>query len=168
MNCDNIILIGIMGSGKTTIGRILADKLQWPFVDTDQLIEKREGRTISDIFAAQGEPFFRLLESKILAEVLGQKKQVVATGGGSVLASENRNIMLKNGLVVALTAPAEVIIQRVRQSQHRPLLKGNVEERVLQLMESRKHAYDFAQARMDTSVSSLEQVAESIIRLCEK
>jgi len=119
---DNIYLIGMMGSGKTVTGKILADLLDCEFVDLDAEIQKREKRTISEIFSESGEPYFRDVESSVLEHFSKQADQVIATGGGIVLCEENVRRMKKTGTVVLLKASAESLWQRVRYAKDRPLL----------------------------------------------
>lgn len=162
-NVHNIILVGFMGTGKTSVSRMLASRLGWNCVDTDAEIERRESRSIPEIFMQEGECRFRSIETAVLRDVLGGTQQVVATGGGAVLAEENRILMRERGFVAALTAKAETIIERVRQDPERPLLKGNLEERVARLLEDRKHAYDFAHMRVDTSHLDIGSIAQRIM-----
>jgi shikimate kinase len=119
---DNIYLIGMMGSGKTVTGEDLAERLGFRFVDLDVEIQVKEKRTIPEIFASSGEPYFRDVESRVLEHISKQKGQVVATGGGIVLREENVRRMKKTGKVVLLKASAESLWQRVRYSKDRPLL----------------------------------------------
>lgn len=116
----NIVLIGMMGSGKTTCGRLLAQRLERPFVDCDELIEQFTGRTIPEIFAHDGEDAFRDLESQVIREVSAQDGLVVATGGGAVLRQANVAALRKNGITVFLDRPAEDILARVPM-EGRPL-----------------------------------------------
>jgi shikimate kinase len=160
LNKHNIILIGFAGSGKSTVGKALAARLGWQFVDTDQQIEERQGMSISDIFRLRGEAAFREAESEAIDLALQGKHQVISTGGGAVLAERNRNRMKQDGFVIALTASMETIIARVRLDQTRPLVQGNVEQKVKALMESRKHAYDFADITIDTTDLSVEQIVD--------
>src|SRR5947209_15995625 len=127
-----VFLIGYRGTGKTTVARLLADKLGWGWTDADALVEERCGRSIRQIFAEDGEAGFRDQEALVLAELARQHKQVVATGGGIVLRPENRGL-LKAGKVVWLCAPADVLWQRLEQDattlQRRPnLAQGGVAE----------------------------------------
>jgi len=121
----NVVLIGFMGCGKTTVGRKLQELLGYPFLDTDQLIESRTGRTISEIFADQGESAFRDLETQVLGELSGAAaaRQIIATGGGIVGRPENRELLRKLGFVVWLRAPVDTILQRVSRNHDRPLLQ---------------------------------------------
>jgi shikimate kinase len=159
----NIILVGFMGTGKTTIGRSLAGKMGWTFVDTDARIEDEQGAAVSRLFELQGEAQFRRIETETLTKVLMDKQQVIATGGGAVLAQGNCRAMLDNGFVVALTADYTTIISRVSKDEARPLLKGDVNQRVSLLLEQRKSAYDFADLMMDTSKTSIELIVETIL-----
>lgn len=168
MGKSNIVLIGFMGTGKSTVGKMLSERLGWTFTDTDILIERQQGTTISDIFRNQGEAAFRKIESETIEAVLKGERQVVSTGGGAVLAEQNRRNMLGGGLVVALSASAETIIERVSQDQTRPLVQGDVSERVHSLLETRKHAYDFAELRIDTSELSVEQIVQKILNAFEQ
>ncbi|WP_248926505.1 shikimate kinase [Paenibacillus hamazuiensis] len=162
MMAKNIVLIGMAGTGKSTVGQALAAALGWEWVDTDQEIEREQGMPISQIFAERGEPEFRAIETDMIRRMLDGEKRVVSTGGGAVLAEANRRAMTEGGLVIALKAPAEVIIERVRSDSSRPLFQGNVEERVRTLAEQRKHAYDFAHVAVDTSAYTVEQIVRHI------
>jgi shikimate kinase len=159
----NIVLVGFMGTGKTTIGRRLAERLQWTFADTDASIEQRAGARIPEIFAQHGEAYFRQLEEGVIKDIMLGSKQVVATGGGAVLAETNRLAMLGGGFVVALTATPETIIDRVKNDKNRPLLQGNVEDRVHSLLEQRKEAYGFAHLMIDTTSLDEEEIVSLIL-----
>ncbi|CAH1207001.1 Shikimate kinase [Paenibacillus plantiphilus] len=160
----HIVLIGFMGTGKSTVSELLAERLSCEAVDIDAVIIEREGMPISDIFATKGEAAFRTAESEALSDVLQREHMgVIATGGGAVLASQNREMMLKFGFVVNLHASAELIIERVSQDTSRPLLQGDVSQRVHKLLEDRKHAYDFAHCTIDTESMTPAQVADAIV-----
>lgn len=122
----NAVLIGMMGSGKSTVGRILARELQRPFVDTDTLVELKSGQLIRQIFAAEGEAGFRRLEAEAVAEVMAGENQIIATGGGAVLRPENRQALRRGALVFWLDAePAELYRRAMHQgAAARPLLQG--------------------------------------------
>ncbi|MCZ8520261.1 MULTISPECIES: shikimate kinase [Paenibacillus] len=162
MNCRNIVLIGMMGTGKSTVGQALAAQLGWRFVDTDAVIERNTGKTIPELFASEGEAYFREAEREAVAAVLQSSGQIVATGGGAVLREENREAMKEGGLVVALLASPEKIIERVRTDTNRPLLQGNLEERVHTLAENRREAYGFADLAVDTSELDVESIVDEI------
>ncbi len=118
-----VILIGLMGSGKSTIGKLLASRLSLSFVDLDDLIVSQAGKTIPDIFQDEGEEAFRALESRLLAEVLMRdSEQVIATGGGVILSAENRALMKESGRVIWLDASPVVLAKRIAGDRNRPLL----------------------------------------------
>lgn len=119
----NIYLVGLMGAGKTTIGRLLAKRLHRRFLDSDHEIEARTGVRIPVIFEIEGEAGFRKRESQVLAELAGERNLVLATGGGTVLAEANRRCLRDSGFVVYLCAPPEVLCQRTRRDRSRPLLQ---------------------------------------------
>jgi len=163
VNRKNIILVGMMGTGKSTVGILIAESLGYEFVDLDQVIIEQEGRSIPEIFAERGEDYFRTVETAVLKRVVQSEGRVISTGGGSVLASENTNLMLENGFVAALTATAEEILSRVGADANRPLLAGNAEERIKRLLEERKDAYLFAHCTVDTSGLLAAQVSQHIL-----
>ncbi|MEF3310178.1 shikimate kinase [Paenibacillus sp. GYB004] len=164
MNARNVVLVGFMGTGKSTVASLIAERLGWSKVDLDTSIETAERATIPQLFAGQGEPYFRQAETNaLIRELEGREGQVVATGGGAVLAEQNRAIMLGNGLVVALTASVETILERVQNDPNRPLLKGNAAASVPELLEKRKTAYDFAHLRIDTTGRTPESIADEIV-----
>ena len=118
----NLFLIGMMGAGKTTVGRLLARRLRLRFLDSDHEIERRCGVKVPTIFDIEGESGFRLRESQTLAELTALEEIVLATGGGAVLAEENRRCLAARGTVVYLSARPEDLFERVRQDRNRPLL----------------------------------------------
>lgn len=168
MKNDTIILVGFMGSGKSTVGRIVADKLGFRFADSDRVIEQTLGMPIPDIFRERGEAAFRSVETETLKRLIAEGKRVIATGGGAVLSEENRKAMKEGGLVVALKAEPETIIRRVGAGADRPLLAGDVKGNVLRLFEQRKGAYDFADLIVDTDNMTPEQAALFIIDYLKK
>lgn len=158
-----------MGTGKTSVGRLLAKKKKFNFVDLDELIEFRERRRIVDIFAKEGEPYFRKVEKKALKEVAGQKKFVVACGGGIVLDKENIKIMKNSGIMVCLTAAPKEILKRVAANTGRPLL--NVRDparRIEVLLKMRTPYYMQADKTIDTTGLSVKEVVEKISRIPAK
>ena len=162
----NIYLVGFMGTGKTSAGRLLAKKKKFNFVDLDELIEFRERRRIVDIFAKEGEPYFRKVEKKALKEAAGQNKFVVACGGGIVLDKENIEVMKKSGILVCLTAAPKEILKRVSANTQRPLL--NVKDparRIEVLLKMRAPYYMQADKTIDTTGLSIKEVVEKISRI---
>lgn len=163
-----LVLVGFMGTGKTAVGRTLATRLQSEFVDTDDMIVQRAGKPISDIFAQDGEPHFRQMETEMLAVLAKEPnpQRVMATGGGIVLAEENWPWLRQLGDVVCLTAKPETIRRRVGLAQDRPLLTGRPEEvrkRVESLLAARQSAYARADWTCATDERTLRQVAEQIL-----
>lgn len=163
---ENIILTGFMGTGKTTVGRLLAERLGMAFVDTDELIVARDGRSISDIFEQEGELFFRELEGEIAAELAGRQGLVIATGGRLMLDRENAAVLGGTGPVFCLTAALEAILARLApDGERRPLIKGDDPEgRVRQLLEVRAPLYGRFRP-VETTGKSPEEVAGVIVKL---
>ena len=120
---ENIVLVGFMGSGKSSVGRIAARTLGFQFLDTDQLAVERAGRSIADIFAEEGEPAFRRRESDLARELESARGRVISTGGGLVVNPENLESLRRHALIFCLWASPEVIFERVRHQSHRPLLQ---------------------------------------------
>lgn len=152
-----------MGTGKSTVGAVLAQMAGYRLIDLDERIEEETKCTIPELFAHQGEQFFRDTESALLRSVLQEGEVVLATGGGAVLREENRSVMLGHGWVVALTADLESILERVGEDPNRPLLAGGARDRVSVLLEERKHAYDFAHLKIDTAGKSPDTLASEIL-----
>ncbi len=159
----NIILVGMMATGKSTVGALLAEELGYELVDLDHVIIQKEGRSIAELFAEGGEEYFRRIESAVLKDMLEGEGRIISTGGGAVLAPGNADIMLQNGLVVALTASEEAIIARVSGDQNRPLLAGNAQERVRTILEQRRDAYRFAHCTVDTTELDAAEVSKHIL-----
>ncbi|MHA0858210.1 shikimate kinase [Paenibacillus sp. CMAA1364] len=159
----NIILVGMMGTGKSTIGKWLAQHLEYILVDLDAAIVAQEGESIATLFTTYGEAHFRDLEAILLNHVLLGSNQVIATGGGAVLRQENCERMKQQGWVVALTAEVEDIVTRVEGDKQRPLLAGNTQERIRTIHEQRRDAYLFADYTVNTSLYSVEEVGPLIL-----
>lgn len=123
MSSGNLILVGMMGSGKTTMGKALARHLDKVFVDSDEEIQKRTGVTIPHIFDVEGEAGFRQREAAAICDLVGRENMVLATGGGAVLAEQNRAMLKRNGIVVYLRASVHDLWQRTRHDRNRPLLQ---------------------------------------------
>lgn len=165
----NIILIGYRATGKTTLARLLAEKLGWQWIDADIEIERRAGKTISQIFAEDGEPAFRDLESRVIADLCGQNQLVIAAGGGAPMRPENRRAMKSSGKVVWLQASPQTIYQRMytdpTTAQRRPNLttRGGLEE-IVELLAKREPVYrETADLTVNTEGKAPEALAEEIL-----
>ena len=159
----NIILTGFMGTGKTSVGSRLAADLGYVFVDLDALIEADQKMTVTTIFSRLGEPYFREVEERIVRDVTAGEDQVVSTGGGAVIAEANRKAFKQAGFVICLTARPEVIFERIRHEQHRPLLQtGDPLTKIKELLESRARFYAQADATIDTSDKTVDEVIKEI------
>ncbi|MBE9010074.1 shikimate kinase [Pseudanabaenaceae cyanobacterium LEGE 13415] len=160
----SVFLIGMMGVGKTTIGQLLAERLDYDFLDVDRFIEQATGQTVSTIFAESGEAIFRQLETATLSQVSARLRRVVATGGGIVLAQENWSY-LKHGVIIWLDVPVEQLTERLSQDKTRPLLQNqDLKARLTQLSEERRSRY--AQADIHIQVmpdETPEQTTEKIV-----
>lgn len=158
----NIVITGFMGTGKSTVGRRVAELLGRPFVDTDEEIVKRVGMAIPEIFATYGEEGFRHIEKRICRFYAAQRGYVIATGGGMLVDEANREVMVASGLVVCLNAAPEVIRQRLtKDPAERPLLAADW----LALLEKRRPAYAEIPYQIDTTTKTPDAIAEEIVRL---
>lgn len=165
----NIVLLGFMGTGKTSVGRLLAKRLTRAFIDVDKMIEIACGATINEIFAKYGEEFFREQECEMIASVACYEDAVIATGGGVVLNPDNIARLRRNGILVTLTASPEVILERTSQRTTRPLLNApDREETVKMLLEKRTALYKAADYVVDTTSGSIGQITQKIIVLLKQ
>lgn len=161
---QNIALIGFMGTGKSSVGQLVAAHLHFTFLDTDHVIEARAGKTISEIFAQQGEPAFRELERKIVGELMKRKKTVISTGGGLPANPDNLASLKTHSFVVCLWASPEKIWERVRNQTHRPLLnEADPLAKIRSLLEEREPYYRQADVLLNTELRSLKDVAQQVI-----
>lgn len=159
-----IVLVGVSGSGKSTVGALLAERLDVEFVDVDAVIEERSGKSIAEIFAADGEPVFRKFEEEATVELL-RRQGVLALGGGAVLSAATRKA-LEDHRVVWLRVGVPAAFHRVGLDTARPLLLGNVRGRLIKLLGERTPLYEeVAAARVDTDDASPEEVVETIVRI---
>ena len=158
----NIYLIGMMGSGKSTVGKTLSEIMHKPFIDLDSEIEKGTGKNISEIFDTDGEEKFRIMETKQLKKY---SESIVACGGGVVLKEENREFINKNGVTILLTASMEELSHRLSDSGNRPLLADdNTEEALTKLwLERQLHYLNTADFTIETDGKSPEQLTEEIL-----
>lgn len=163
---QNIILTGFMGTGKTTVGNKLADRLDWTHVDTDEVIEEKAGCSIPDLFVIRGEEEFRRLESEVIEDVCRQQNRIITLGGGAVTVPENFQRLLHSGILICLRARPETILARIQHEQHRPLLKGGDRlERIRLLMKEREEIYARIPLSVDTDDLTPDQVADKIAEM---
>ena len=159
----NLALIGFMGTGKSSVGRLTADLLHFTFLDTDHVIKARAGKAISDIFAQDGEPAFREWERRIVAELTRQERTVIATGGGLPADEANLASLKTHALVVCLSASPEAIWERVRGHSHRPLLnEPDPLAKIRQLLAARESFYRQADVLVNTGMRSVREVAQHV------
>jgi shikimate kinase len=160
---NNIVLCGFMGCGKTTVGKILAEKLGYTFKDSDLEIEKEQGTTISEIFNKFGEAYFRSLETEMLKRLSDEKGLIIATGGGAVVNKNNADILKENNFVVYLKVTPETVLERLKNDTTRPLLMRDDKETAIKtLMAEREDAYNYAcHLCVDANVSA-KKCAETI------
>lgn len=161
-----VILTGFMGTGKSSVGRALAEALGYPFIDLDAEIVAEAGRSINAIFVDEGEAAFRARESTCLERALQSGPAVVATGGGVVISESNRRLMRSGGIVVNLIASLPVILSRLDGATDRPLYAGqDASNRVAALMNERQQFYADADIRIDTDNKSVEDVSLQILKI---
>lgn len=161
----NIILIGMMGCGKTTIAKELAQQLKnFQLIDIDEEIEKSTQKKISEIFLRHGEPFFRMLEAEKIKHFCQNDNLIISAGGGAFENEENRNLMLKNSLVIYLKASPDEIYNRIKLETHRPLLKKNFSvEKIIEILKKREPNYEKAHKTIDTNFKTPYNIAQEII-----
>ena len=166
MEYSRVYLIGFMGAGKTTIGRQLARKLGWRFIDLDREIEQREGRKIAEIFQESGEPHFRSLEQHYLEEISSADGAVIALGGGAYLDAQNRTLADETGLTVWLKVSFNKVAERVKIDGTRP--KFGSRDEAERLYRSRQSYYALAKVQISTDVGTPDSAAEEIIGVIKK
>lgn len=160
----NIALIGFMGTGKSSVGQLLASQLHFTFLDTDHVIEARAGKSIVDIFTAEGEPAFRELERRVVQDLTLRKKTVISTGGGLPVDEANLVSLKSHALVVCLWASPEKIWERVRGQKHRPLLHDpDPLAKIRGLHAARDPYYRKADVLVNTEMRSVKEVAQQVI-----
>ncbi|MBI2982027.1 MAG: shikimate kinase [Deltaproteobacteria bacterium] len=160
-----IILTGFMGTGKTVVGQALAVKLKHNFLDTDQMIEKKTGRKIEEIFEKEGEAIFRRMEKKMVRKALSGERLVVATGGGAVIDPENLELMKRRGVLIALTTSPGEILERMQKLDNRPLLRGEDKMgKIKKLLSKRSPFYQQADQIIDCSGKGVIAIVEEIVK----
>lgn len=160
-----IVLVGMMGSGKTSVGRRLARALGWPFQDADRAIEHAAGTSIANIFVEIGEEAFRQSERQVIARLLGeQNRQVLALGGGSFVAEETRRLIRKRAIAIWLNADLDVLVRRTSRRDDRPLLAAGDSETILcRLLNDRRPSYAEADIVVDSGQGSLGDVVDRVV-----
>ena len=165
MKTDKIYLVGFMAAGKTTLAQALARRLGWRAEDVDVLIEARERRTVADIFAREGEPYFRSVERQVIWSLLPERHAVVATGGGTFIDPDNRAAINADGVSVWIDVPLEELLMRIPADGRRPLAHDRVQ--MAMLYESRRLAYQQAQVHLDASRARAEELVEQLLERIE-
>jgi shikimate kinase len=162
----NISLIGFMGTGKSTVGQKLADRLDYQFVDLDEEIVKEDGREIPAIFAEDGEEYFRDVETKVTEKIGSKDDQVIATGGGVVLREENIANLKQNGSLILLEATPTEIYERTKDDGNRPLLEvDDPLAKIESLLEERRENYQCTKYQIDTTSLDIDGVVEEVLRI---
>ena len=165
----NLVLLGMMGVGKTTIGKIVAKKQNLDFVDTDLMIEEKCSMKISEIFKKKGEKFFRVEEEKEVLKSLKKSNCVIALGGGAFINKNIRNNVLKNAISIWLDINPNIINKRIKWNKKRPLLNiENIKKKIDQLYSERKNSYKLANYKLDCDGLNKEIIAKKIITIYEK
>jgi len=160
----NLALIGFMGTGKTTVGRLVAESLHFDFLDTDELIQSSTGRSVAEIFSREGESAFRALEHRVVNELAARGQTVISTGGGLPTNGDNLAALKTHALVICLWASTEQIWERVHLQTHRPLLQGpDPQTKIRELLAERKQFYLQADVLVNTDQRSVREVAQQII-----
>ncbi len=164
----NIALVGFMGTGKTTIACMLAEKFKAEYVDIDDLIQIKQNMSIVNIFAEKGEPFFRKIEKEVVAEIAQKQDKIIACGGGVVLDKDNISNLKKKGVLICLQAKPEEILKRTRDYEHRPLLNvPDPKQKITELLNAREVYYAAADYSVDTSGLSKIEVVDKIMSWLE-
>lgn len=161
---SQIFIIGMPGSGKSTVGELLAQQMKLPFFDLDEVIVEQEGASVSSIFEVEGETYFRQVESKCLEDVTNENESfVMATGGGSPCYHDGMDWMNAHGKTVFIDVIPNVLVERTLKQEERPLLRTNPKERIIRLYEKRLKTYQQAQLHIDASHISVQVVVDRII-----
>lgn len=165
----NVVLIGMMGAGKSSVGKILAKKLHWKFMDSDKIIEKNEKMSISEIFKKKGEKTFRKIEKSVIQKLCQKEKTVIAVGGGAPCFQENWNFFRKNGVVVYLSASAKTLLQRLKKdpaTSQRPVLDGKAKfSKIRAVLKKREHFYKKADCMIQTDKLTKPEIAGKILKI---
>lgn len=175
LSCDKITLVGMMGTGKSKFGRLVANNLNFNFYDVDFLIEKRFKTTIKLIFQKYGELFFRNIEKETIKKLIfkinkNNEKVIISIGGGGFDDSDTRKLLLNNTSVIWLNTPLNILVQRVGDGSKRPMIKGNTRDAIETLLKKREKFYCLCHHQLDTNKLSQKQITKKIINLisCKK
>ena len=163
----NIVLLGMMGSGKSTIGYLLSNKINTDFYDIDKIIEEEEGLKITEIFENKGENYFRKIEEKICLKILKFNKKIISLGGGSFLNNKIREEIQNNHVSFWLNWNTSTIIRRIKKNKNRPILKGMSENEINKLIIKRKKIYEKAHLKINCENLSKNEIINKIIKLYE-
>ena len=164
----NIVLVGFMGTGKTVVGRDLAVKMSMKYISVDEEIEHREQRSIKEIFAAEGEVYFRSVEKEIIKSLSSLTGQIIDCGGGAILDEENLKNLKPSGFVFCLWAEPDEILKRVSSCSDRPLLAvADPRKKIAELLKKRKSSYLKAEFHVDTTKKSPGEIASEIRRMID-
>jgi shikimate kinase len=161
VRADKVYLVGFMAAGKTSVGRALARRLDWKFLDIDELIERQEHMTVAEIFARHGEPYFRAAERAVVTDQLQARHVVVATGGGTFVDPQNRAAIRGDGVSVWLDAPLDRVIARIPADGRRPLAGDRAD--LERLFEGRRLAYEQAHVRLDAGRAGVDALVEQLV-----
>lgn len=160
----NLALIGFMGTGKTSVGRLVAEQLHFDFLDTDELITTSTGRSITDIFVKDGEPAFRALEHQMVLELARRHRTVISTGGGLPVNPANLESLKTHSLVVCLWSSPDKIWERVHNQSHRPLLHDpDPQKKIRELLAVREPFYKQADVLLNTDIRSVREAAQQVV-----
>ncbi len=162
---ENIILVGLSTCGKTTLGKEVSKSLKMNFVDCDNVIEHKEGKSISEIFKVLGENYFRQLEKELISSLFQLESTVISTGGGMPIYNNNMELLKKIGVVVFLNTPIDTLISRNLKVNNRPLIIENTEEKIKSMYNHRVDIYRKAHYTLDTCDLTIEQSVDAIINL---
>lgn len=165
---NNIILIGLSTCGKTTLGKDLSKELNMDFIDCDDYIEKKTKLKISEIFSKYGESYFRELEKEVVEELKNCKNTIISTGGGMPIYNHNINTLKEVGRVIFINTPIEELIKRNEEVKNRPLLKGDIVNKIGKLYEERINIYNMAHYTIDTMGLNYKEILKSIIHIIEE
>lgn len=164
-----IVIIGMMGSGKTTLGKILSEKIGQPSIDIDEFIEQKENTSISNIFNNKGEQYFRNLEAQTIQDLINSTDvKILSLGGGAFENPKTRELLLRRSFVIYLDTSPEEILKRIQQTNNRPLLKNNMTtEKITEIMNKRKNNYNLAHHKILTDGKTPSEIAEEILGALE-